>query len=320
MEIFKFLIENPLYLIPIFIFIGIFVKSYITYITSSYYKITKNSYFGTYRDKGKYGEYLVYKHLKAMENNGAKFLFNLYIPKQNGETIEIDILMISPKGIFVFESKNYSGWIFGSENQRYWYQTLPNRFKMCHKEKFYNPVKQNISHIKALEKVLGVNIPIWSIIVFSERCTLKKIDITSNNVAVIKRYNLVRVISSIYSQNPVNLLGENEIGNIYKKLYPYTQVSESIKQQHIKNIRENTNDRKHHIRNTGFFEERSLRKDNKKCPWCSGELILRTATKGKNEGNQFYGCSNYPNCKYIKKFSTDSNVLNIGDEVDDFFG
>ena len=36
------------------------------------------------------------------------------------------------------------------------------------------------------------------------------------------------------------------------------------------------------------------------CPRCGNKLVLRTAKKGQNIGNQFYGCSGYPKCKYIK--------------------
>ena len=36
------------------------------------------------------------------------------------------------------------------------------------------------------------------------------------------------------------------------------------------------------------------------CPYCGGKLVLRTAKQGPYAGNQFYGCSNYPKCKYIK--------------------
>jgi DNA topoisomerase I len=36
------------------------------------------------------------------------------------------------------------------------------------------------------------------------------------------------------------------------------------------------------------------------CPRCSkGQLIKRTAGKGRNKGNAFYGCSNYPRCRFI---------------------
>ena len=35
------------------------------------------------------------------------------------------------------------------------------------------------------------------------------------------------------------------------------------------------------------------------CPICSREMILRTAKKGKNAGNTFWGCSQYPNCRGV---------------------
>ena len=33
------------------------------------------------------------------------------------------------------------------------------------------------------------------------------------------------------------------------------------------------------------------------CPICSSEMVLRTARRGSNAGNQFWGCSQYPQCK-----------------------
>ena len=40
--------------------------------------------------------------------------------------------------------------------------------------------------------------------------------------------------------------------------------------------------------------------DNLVCPRCGGQLVLRTAKKGDNAGNQFYGCSSFPKCRYIR--------------------
>ena len=74
------------------------------------------------------------------------------MPKENGETSEIDVLMIHNKGIFVFERKNFSGWIFGNEIQRMWTQTLPKGRGRSHKESFFNPIMQNRTHIKTLIK------------------------------------------------------------------------------------------------------------------------------------------------------------------------
>ena len=36
------------------------------------------------------------------------------------------------------------------------------------------------------------------------------------------------------------------------------------------------------------------------CPWCGKELVLRTAKKRNNAGRQFYGCSGFPKCRYVK--------------------
>lgn len=122
---------NSIFIIPAGIFILIYLKKNKDYKAGSYYQITKVPYFSIRRDLGRYGEYLIYKYLKNFENDGAKFLFNVYIPKENEETSEADVLMISKKGIFVFESKNYSGWIFGDEKQKNWYQTLPTGRGRC---------------------------------------------------------------------------------------------------------------------------------------------------------------------------------------------
>ena len=96
---------------------------FIWYRRSSYYKITKNKF--SKLNKGEVGEYLIWKELKGFERKGGKFLFNLYIPKPNDETTEIDVVFLHPRGFFVIESKNYNGWIFGNEKNRYWTQTLP---------------------------------------------------------------------------------------------------------------------------------------------------------------------------------------------------
>jgi len=88
------------------------------YKNGAYYTTTRHPYHYVRFDKGRYGEYLIYKNLQKFETIGARFLFNVYIPKVTGGTTELDVLMICPKGIFVFESKNFSGWIFGKESQK----------------------------------------------------------------------------------------------------------------------------------------------------------------------------------------------------------
>jgi len=58
------------------------------------------------------------------------------------------------------------------------------------------------------------------------------------------------------------------------------------------------------------------------CPKCGkGTLVLRKATRGKNKGNSFLGCSNYPKCKHISPFKvldekcpTCDNVMVVDEE------
>lgn len=213
------------------------VIDYVTYRDSTYFKITHNPYLKKWVDLGSRGEYLTFKALKKHEENGAKFLFNLYLPKSGEETTEIDVLMIHTKGIFVFESKNYSGWIFGSDNQKMWTQTLPQG-KGSRKEHFLNPIWQNKLHIKCLKEFLKTDIPIHSVIVFSERCELKKITLNSSEVKVVKRDSLNSAVKDILRKSNT-VLSQQETENIYTSLYPLSQVSKEVKQKHISDIKEN---------------------------------------------------------------------------------
>ena len=206
------------------------------YKKGAYYQVTKNSYFSTKWNTGKHGEYLIYKQLKPLERVGGKFLFNLYIPKKNGKTTELDVLLICPKGIFVFESKNYSGWIYGNEAQRNWTQTLLAKRGRSRRLYFYNPVKQNQSHIRHLKKLVGDRIPMHSLIVFSNRCTLKKISVKSANIHVLYRHDIRPTVAKIWNRAPADALTQTEIADIYNQLYPYTQVSDAVKEKHIANV------------------------------------------------------------------------------------
>lgn len=204
---------------------------------SEYYNDSKQSYFEILKDKGKYGEYLTYDCLKKSRDNDTKFLFNLYLPKLDGTTTEIDLVMITKKAIFVFESKNYSGWIYGDESQYKWCQILPSGKGRSRKEFFYNPIMQNAGHINTLKSFVKDQVPIYSVIVFSERCKLKKIDIKSNNVRVTHRSGLQRTVDEICNGIVSDSLNADEILRIYDDLYFYTQVCDQIKADHVNDVR-----------------------------------------------------------------------------------
>lgn len=206
------------------------------YYKSEYYNETKVPYIVMARDTGKYGEYLSYHYLRDYTNLGGKFLFNTYLPMENNKTTEIDLILLYPFGIFVIESKNYSGWIFGNEKDKYWTQVLSTGKGKSEKKQFYNPIAQNKGHIRQLRKYIPEKIPIYSMIVFSERCELKNITTSSTNTKVIKRDQLRWNIDMIKLQFPIE---QEEIDRIYQQLYPYTKVTDEVKQQHIRQLKTN---------------------------------------------------------------------------------
>ena len=186
-------------------------------------------------DKGAYGEWLTEYMFGNNNLKGyCKSLHNIYVPYK-GRTSEIDVLLVHKKGIFVIESKNYSGWIFGNEQQRYWTQCLPNK----EKNKFYNPIMQNATHINALSQYLDINkYNMKSFIVFSERCELKKIPNNTEEYIILKRDRLLRNIRTEIEVRQ-DIFTENEVDEIIAKLQPLTNVSQEEKEKHIEQIKNN---------------------------------------------------------------------------------
>lgn len=266
------------------------------YEKTEYFFQTKNPYRSLRFDKGRLGEFYTYKYLKSLDGY-RKFLFNVYLPKENGDTTEIDVILLHESGIYVFESKNYSGWIFGTETQQYWTQTLPIGRGKTKKSKFFNPIIQNKVHLKWLQQFLEHErqLPFYSYIIFSDRCTLKDITLTSGSHFVINRYDILPAVQS-NSANVGIQLTPKEIDNLYKKLYPLTQIDEAQKLAHIENVQRK--------------QQTITSAEGMRCPRCGGMLVIRTATKGNRQGKRFLGCSNYPKCKYIENISEEVNKEN----------
>src|SRR5437763_4468828 len=76
---------------------------------------------------------------------------DVIVPTANGTT-QIDHVVVSSFGVFVIETKNVSGWIFGRENDAKWTQVLPGK-----KRQFQNPLRQNYRHTRALADFLRLD-------------------------------------------------------------------------------------------------------------------------------------------------------------------
>lgn len=259
------------------------------YEKTSYYQITHHDYWSVKRDSGTRGEYILFKKLQFLEANGCKMLHNLYL-QIGGKTQELDLLLITDRGLFAVESKNYSGWIFGNEDNIYWTQTLPNGKNKARKEKFYNPIMQNRKHCEFLEKCINEeNIPIFSVIVFGDNCEIKDVTVKSDNVIVCVADELPYLIMQVL-ENRMQRYESSKIEALYKRLYPYSQADEQTKQQHLQNAVAAKNSRSIQKR----VQTESVA--NEHCPKCGGILLVK---QNKRAGYQYIECSNAPKCKYI---------------------
>lgn len=163
--------------------------------------------------------------------------WDLYVPKPDGGYAQIDVLMIHETGIYVIECKNHKGWIFGSENNLYWYQTLHAGRGRVRKESFYNPILQNNSHINALSNYLGIQKEyLHSCIVFGRETVLKEVPEDSSQCSITKYQNFERNLVNQIQDSRVRL-STNDISRIYAILHPCANVSDEVKKKHKQDIR-----------------------------------------------------------------------------------
>ncbi|MGG7143351.1 nuclease-related domain-containing protein [Clostridium nigeriense] len=161
------------------------------------------------------------------EIKGYKLLNDVMIKGENG-TSQIDHILIGKKGIFVIETKDYSGEIYGEEYSRYWTQSINKR-----KNKFYNPIRQNYGHIKALERYLKRSDIFISVIVFTNKSELKKIN---SETPVIQLRKLKRFIRKYKSDIR---LSKEEVREIYDYIRKGNINSFIARKKHVKRIIKN---------------------------------------------------------------------------------
>lgn len=222
--------------------------------------------------KGYIGEQLVrlFAHLQ-LDKQTYRRLHNVTLNTPDGTT-QIDHVFISPYGIFVLETKNMSGWIFGSEKQPQWTQQIyKKRFK------FQNPLRQNYKHLKALEATLGVNPEhLHSVITFVGGSTFKT-EVPAN---VTQGIGFIRYIKSF--QQPV--FSAAEVDAMLHALQTGRRAPTlATHREHVQNLK-----------------RRSDPTAERQCPKCGSALLIRTRKTGAKAGEQFWGCSGFPKCRTMQ--------------------
>ena len=156
-------------------------------------------------------------------------------PPTPGGTAEIDLLYLTRKGIFVIESKNYTGWICGREDQPEWTVSVYagrdwlGRMKTG-RHLLYNPIWQNAGHVRALAALVGEQTPLWPVVVFPGRCQLEDVTWDSEEVSVCRLEELPRVLR----QTGRRALSRRQVRTLYARLEPYTRATRSQKRAHVR--------------------------------------------------------------------------------------
>ena len=182
-------------------------------------------------DEGKSGEQIVYRTLidqiHVPEN---QILRNVYIPTTGGKTSEIDLLVVSKKGLLVFECKNYAGNVYGDAQRNKWIQYLGKK-----KSFFYNPFMQNRSHVKHLKKYLGTygGIPIIPMVATITRGNWKVKNYGPEDYLL--GYN--SHLKEILTKTPDSELMAQHFKEIMAKLQPLSRPDETVRQEHIEQIK-----------------------------------------------------------------------------------
>ncbi|BDR34919.1 nuclease-related domain-containing protein [Photobacterium damselae] len=253
-EVFINVLEQVWYLLPLLLIVSVFKSRWL---------------------KGIFGEFLVNRLLSKLPESDYTLIKDVTLPTSDGTT-QVDHIVVSKYGIFVVETKNMKGWIFGSARQKLWTQKIYR-----HSSKFQNPLHQNYKHIKALETLLGCSADyLHSVIVFIGDSTFKtemppNVTYARGSIRYIQQFNKV-----VFSDKD------------------YARLTDSINQ--IKLKRGVITDLKHrnHVK-----EIVASKVSSNQCPRCGSEMVLRETKRGENIGKQFWGCSTFPKCRAVKQLN-----------------
>ena len=221
--------------------------------------------------KGNAGEAHVAEVLLGLPRE-YRVLNGVYLPLPDGTTTQIDHVVVSEYGVFVVETKNYSGWIFGGAGERVWTQTLNHESK----HSFQSPIRQNYRHVCALSECMRMDKSYFrSVIVFAGDCEFK----TEMPRNVMYAHEVRQYIMSF--REPIIDAGMIERIAIGIGVSNAALGSEKV-DAHVENLK-----KRHSPVRMG---------DDPLCPLCGSRMVLR---RRRSDGNPFYGCSTYPKCRGI---------------------
>lgn len=206
----------------------------------------------------------------TLDEDTYRRFHDVIIPTVNGTT-QIDHILVSPFGLFIVETRNGTGWIFGSKDQARWTQSLHGK-----SFSFQNPLRPAYRQKKCLSECLQVDQRvIHTVVYFNGDSELE----SSMPMNVIDR-GLGRYVKTFANR----VLRPEEVDQIVGTLERHQFESSTTTRQHVRSLRERLG-------------------SSTVCPRCGSRLVERTARRDPDAGSKFLGCESYPRCRFTKNVS-----------------
>ena len=229
--------------------------------------------------KGSFGEYLT-KYYSQLVLDGL-IIHDVLIDGEDGYTSQLDLVIVGLKGVYVVEVKFFEdARIYGDGKRSKWYY-----YRGGKKFDIYSPLKQNKKHIKYIKEFLKDfgEVPCFSVLaILCDDVKVTDLNDDKENpdtVVITGLLALEKAIQKLTVNKPI-VFDETKKKEIYDYIVNNQHKGKDARQEHKENVK-------------AFKNSMDKQADEKICPFCKTELVLR---KGKY--GEFYGCSNYPKCRY----------------------
>lgn len=229
--------------------------------------------------KGWIGETILHTGLRLLLPSARYHLMrNVTLPTRDGST-QIDHVVVSRHGVFVIETKNYGGWIFGKPDDKMWTQKFPGRSSA-----FQNPLRQNVKHVRTLAELTGLDDKaLFSQIVFVGNCSFKTP--MPANVGKLKA-----CLAAIRGRDEV-LLSDDEVARVLERIRTGRLApTRATHKAHVRHVQALVDAKR--------AEAGARAHDHAACPQCGAAVDEYTYKTGGKSGQSFHGCTRFPACGY----------------------
>lgn len=228
----------------------------------------------TPRAKGAIGEALVnWAARRRLDPETYRLIKDVTLPLRQGGTTQIDHIIVSPYGVFVIETKNMRGSIYGRAEEHTWTQRFGRQSFL-----FQNPLRQNYKHTKTLADLLELDAnQIHSLVVFVGGGSFRN-EMPPN---VTRGMGYIRYIQS----KTETVLSPNAVADIVARIENGRLApTAKTRREHVAHVK-------------AIQEEKKRQPPSPRCPRCGGPMSERTVKTGEKKGDRFWGCNHFPRCR-----------------------